>query len=103
MLPDDIDNNDSLIVLFSSETCRHCKDIKPILAKIQEMYKVPIVESNEFIKYSVEFFPTVDIYKGGILVDRIAGKNSFDRYIKYYSLRKVPDVSSGAYLSPSEG
>ena len=56
--------DEKVIVVFSSTTCRACKEIKPYLHKLPEEYTVVIVDSIKSMR-SVRYYPTIALYLNG--------------------------------------
>ena len=63
--------DEKVIVVFSSTTCRACKEIKPYLHRLPEEYTVVIVDgikSMRSVRYypkTIKYYPTIALYLNG--------------------------------------
>ena len=63
--------DEKVIVVFSSEHCKACKELKPYLYKIPDEYKVVIVDaerhirSSKFMPGGVKYYPTIAYFERG--------------------------------------
>lgn len=72
---------------FSSDTCRHCQTIAPILKKAFDSSNVPLYNINQedpFLneEMGVEYYPTVLEIKNGKVIKKYVG---FSRLIHEYN------------------
>lgn len=80
-----------VIVDVYAPWCGPCKGIMPILEQISEEFKEDLVLSKVNIEdddyfsetYSIKSVPTVLIFKGGELQQKIVGPKTKDAYIEF--------------------
>ena len=76
------------IVLFFSNNCNHCCKVESFIYSIHDDVKCDIklinTDNNRKLALdnSIEFLPTVDVYKNDELIDRIVGLQELSRYYK---------------------
>ena len=83
--------NTIVIVDVYAPWCGPCKGIMPILEQISEEFKENVVLSKVNIEdddyfsetYSIKSVPTVLIFKGGELQQKIVGPKTKDAYIEF--------------------
>jgi thioredoxin 1 len=83
--------NTVVIVDVYAPWCGPCKGIMPILEQISEEFKENVVLSKVNIEdddyfsetYSIKSVPTVLIFKGGELQQKIVGPKTKDAYIEF--------------------
>lgn len=83
--------NTVVIVDVYAPWCGPCKGIMPILEQISEEFKEDVVLSKVNIEdddyfsetYSIKSVPTVLIFKGGELQQKIVGPKTKDAYIEF--------------------
>lgn len=83
--------NTVVIVDVYALWCGPCKGIMPILEQISEEFKENVVLSKVNIEdddyfsetYSIKSVPTVLIFKGGELQQKIVGPKTKDSYIEF--------------------
>lgn len=77
---------DHFYAFFSSDTCRHCQTITPVLEKAFASSKTPLYNINQedpFLneEMGVEFYPTVLEVKNGKVIKKYVG---FSRLVHEY-------------------
>ena len=77
---------DHFYVFFSSDTCRHCRTITPILEKAFANVETPLYNVNNedpFLneELGIEYYPTVLEMKNGKVIKKYVG---FSRLINEY-------------------
>lgn len=83
--------NTVVIVDVYAPWCGPCKGIMPILEQISDEFKEDVVLSKVNIEdddyfsetYSIKSVPTVLIFKGGELQQKIVGPKTKDAYIEF--------------------
>ena len=66
-----------LLVVYTTKGCKSCVKIKPHLYRLEEKYKVVIVDfddnprSQRFFKRKLMMFPTMTLFEQGYLVKEI--------------------------------
>jgi len=85
--------NDSVILVFSTQSCGPCQTLKPVLGKIAQMHKdinVIIVDASENPKLNVKFkvmsLPTVIFLRAGKEQKRLTGFHSQEKIEKEFKL-----------------
>jgi thiol-disulfide isomerase/thioredoxin len=78
---------DHFFTFFSSDTCRHCQTIAPVLEKAFASLKTPLYNINQedpFLneEMGVEYYPTVLEIKNGKVIKKYVG---FSRLIHEYN------------------
>lgn len=68
--------NNKVIILYSSDDCPSCLEIKPLYNRIAERYKdritLAIVDTNE-LGMTFEWLPTFEVYHNGKGVNTMEG------------------------------
>lgn len=76
-----VDAEEPVLVEFYSDGCLGCKQISPVLGKLEEQYErqIKIVKVNAAfseelkVKYRIEVYPTILLFRNGEEVKRLKG------------------------------
>ncbi len=85
-----LDNARPVVLDFGAEYCGPCKKLAPIVAGLAEdlanqadFYEVDAgAEPDLAAQFGVMSLPTILLFKGGDVVDRLVGLNSKDKILK---------------------
>lgn len=70
--------NENLIVVFSSDSCNACKNLKPYLYELDEKYTVVIVDavrhvrSSKFMAGGIQYYPTIGLFNRGYFIKELS-------------------------------
>ena len=88
-----LDSQEPVLVDFSADWCHPCKALDPLVEQLAEEWKgrVRVVkldadQSPEILmKYSVLGIPSLLLFKGGQLLERVSGYQSRDKLISKFT------------------
>jgi len=81
----------TFVIFISEKDCRNCVGLEKVISDaLPDPNEIEIIivnidddEIKIIQKYSLEYLPTVLLYKEGIIKDRLIGRHTVERYLKY--------------------
>jgi S1-C subfamily serine protease len=79
---------DPTLVFVTSSNCRHCDDMKPVLARMaQEGYRIATIQGDDDMaqvrRLGVNGFPTFLLMENGREVDRVVGARPYETMVEF--------------------